>query len=58
MRCTNKFKANGFAGISVVFHSADYRSMAIYVMKPEEAEKFELGKFYEFNANEQTDASK
>lgn len=54
MQCTNKFTPNGDIGVSVVFNSADRRSMAVYVMKPEEAREFHIGKFYEFAATEQS----
>lgn len=54
MRCTKKLKQDGNgAGITLHFASADLESMAILVCQPEDAEKFKLGMYYDFEASPQ-----
>lgn len=53
MRCTSKFKADGGTGVSVVFHSADKKSMAMFSVGNFEAEEFTVGAFYDFDASPQ-----
>lgn len=55
MRCSHKFRQDADEGsyVSLHFHSADKRAMAIIPAEAEDAKKFSEGKFYEFSITQQ-----
>lgn len=53
LRVTNKFTQNGGVNVTIIFHSADKQSMALFSVSPEEAKKIEVGKFYNFSLQDQ-----
>lgn len=52
MRCTSKFPQDA-KKVTVIFHSADLLCMALYVLDKLEAEGYNVGQFYEFEAKPQ-----